>query len=76
MKQFKVLRNYVKKDEEKSYEWIIQTQAFLRLYDSAPRLPPSPPLRDKVASLSQSSRVLQVEITDGRGWEGAGEDPN
>ncbi len=33
MKQFKVLRNYVKKDEEKSYEWLPQTQAFLRMYD-------------------------------------------
>ncbi len=55
--------------DAESSEWFIEDQAFLRSYDSAPR--PPPPLQ-QVASLSQSSFVSPVELTDlrfrGRGW--------
>jgi hypothetical protein len=37
---------------------------------------PSPLSRQQVVSLSQSSCVSPVELTDGRVWEGAGEEPN
>jgi hypothetical protein len=38
----------------------------LRSYDSDPRLPPSPLSRQQVVSLSQSSCVSPVELTNGR----------
>jgi hypothetical protein len=55
-----------------SIEWFIEDQAFLRSYDSAPRPPHyllSPVSRQQVASLSQSSCVSPVELTDGKGGE-------
>jgi hypothetical protein len=54
-----------------SIELSIDDQAFLRLYDSAS----IPPLsRLQVVSLSQSSCMSPVELTDGKGvggWRGA-----
>ncbi len=60
----------------KSIEWFIEDQAFLLSYDLAP--PPRPPSLystvSKRVSLSQSSCVSPVELTDGegrRGWVGS-----
>jgi hypothetical protein len=39
----------------------------VRMICSLPTHSPSPPVRQQVASLSQSSRVSPVELTDGRG---------
>ncbi len=56
----------------------IEDQVFLQLYDSAPR-PPFPPLsHQQVVSVSQSSFVSPVQLTDwlgGGGGEGGGEEP-
>jgi hypothetical protein len=53
--------------QPKIIEWLLENQAFLRSYDSAPR-PPLPHLhRQQLVSLSQSSCVSPVQLTDGRG---------
>jgi hypothetical protein len=53
------------------------TVRLVTVYDSAPRpTPPSLPSRQRVASLSQSSCMPSIELTDGRGGEGMGEEPN
>ncbi len=53
-------------------ECFIEEQAFLKSNDSGPRPLPSRPLsRHQVASLSQSSCVSPVELTDGRVGRGA-----
>ncbi len=59
--------------QSESTEWFVENQAFLRPYDSAPRLPPPPPPPlEQVVSLSQSSCASPDELTDckegGRGW--------
>jgi hypothetical protein len=46
----------------------IEHQALLQSYDLAPRQPSSP--RQQLASLSQSSCVLPVELTHGGGGGG------
>jgi hypothetical protein len=51
-----------------SIELLIEDQAFLRSYDLAPRPPPSPISPQPIVSLSQSSCVSPVELTDGREW--------
>ncbi len=50
--------------------WFIEGQAFLRSYDSAPKPISSPLSHQQVASLSQSSCVSPVQLTDGRGGGG------
>ncbi len=55
----------------------IEDQAFSPLCDLAPPSPHYPPSREKIVSLSQSSRVSPTELTDGRrgrGWERRGEE--
>ncbi len=55
----------LQENSPESIEWLIDDQAILRSYDSAPRPPPStPPLRQQVVSLSQSSCVLPVKLTE------------
>jgi hypothetical protein len=54
----------------------LETQAFLRSYVPAPRPLSSPLSRQQVVSLSQASCVSPVELTDGRGGEGVGDEPN
>ncbi len=59
----------------REYCMIYRRQEFLRSYASAPRTP-LPLSHQQVVSLSQSSSVLPVEFTDGRGGGGgAGEKP-
>ncbi len=53
---------------------IYRVPGFLAVVTSSPH--PIPLSRQQVVSLSQSSCVLPVELTDGRGWEGVGEEPN
>jgi hypothetical protein len=57
---------------------IIEDDAFSLSYDLAPPSSPTPrpPFRQQVASLSQSSCLSPVELTDGRGGEEVGEEPN
>jgi hypothetical protein len=55
-----------------SIEWFIEEQAFSQLYDLAPPPPPPPLSRQQVVSLSHSSRVSLVKLTDGRGGKGGG----
>ncbi len=50
-----------------SIECFIEDQAFLRQYDLALPPPPLPPSRQQVVSLSKSSCVLPVELTEGGG---------
>jgi hypothetical protein len=59
-----------------SIELFIKDQAFLWSYESAPPHPLSPLSREQVVSLSQSSHVSPVELTDGRVGEWVGEEPN
>jgi hypothetical protein len=54
-----------------SIELFLEDQAFLRSYDSAPR-----PSTEKVVSLSRSSCVPPVELTDGGVGAGSGREPN
>jgi len=49
------------------FERFIESQAFLRLYNLAPRSPPSPFSSQQVVSVSQSVCVLPVELTEIRG---------
>ncbi len=52
-----------------SIKWFIEDQACSPSYDLAPLPPPFPLLRQQVLSLSQSSCVSAVELTDGSvGW--------
>jgi hypothetical protein len=46
----------------------MKDQAFLRSYDLAPA--PTPPSRQHVISLSQSSCGPPIELTNERGWKG------
>ncbi len=61
---------------------IIESEVFLRSYDLAPRPhplpPPLSPRQQKLYSLSQSSSVSPVKLSEGRwgGGEGVGEEPN
>ncbi len=48
-----------------STEWLMEEQAFLLSYVSAPGPHPSPLFRQQLVSLSQSSNVSTVEISDG-----------
>ncbi len=61
------------KDCTESVQWFIEAQASLRSYDMAPR--PSPFSRQQVVSLSHSSYVSPIELTDIRGG-GVGKEPN
>ncbi len=51
-----------------STEWLIDDQAFLRSYGSAPRPSPYPLAPQQVVSLSLSSCVSPVELTDEERW--------
>ncbi len=57
-------------------EGFVEDQAFLQSYDWAPRLPPSPLSPQQVVSLSQSTCVSTVELTDGSGKGGQGAQSN
>jgi hypothetical protein len=57
-----------------STEGLIEEQAFLLSYVSAPCLHPSSFFRQQVVSLSQPFRVSPVDLSDGRGV-GGGEEP-
>ncbi len=58
-------------------EIFIEDQALLRSYELAPPQPPSTLSLQQAVSLSQSSCVSSVELTDGRGGgRGMGEEPN
>jgi hypothetical protein len=57
-----------------SIECIIEDKAFLPSYDLAPS--PPPPSCQQVASLSQSSCVSPVELTDGIAGGGEEKEPN
>ncbi len=59
-----------------SIERFIEDPAFLRSVDSAPCPPPSPLCSHQVVSLSQSSCVWPAKLTERRGEEGVGEEPN
>ncbi len=56
----------------------LEDQAFFWSYDWAPRPPPFSPLPSATChSLSQSSYVSPIHLTDGRGGrKGLGEEPN
>ncbi len=54
----------------------IEDQAFLRSYYSAPRPPPSSLFRWKLVSLSHSACMSPGQLTEGRGGQGEGEEPN
>jgi hypothetical protein len=54
-----------------SIQWFLETQAFLWLYSMIWLLSPSPLSRQHVASLSKSSCVSPVDLTD-RGGGGGG----
>jgi hypothetical protein len=56
---------------QESIEWFIEDQAFLRLYDSAPRPPSSPPLPAE-SCISFPVVSVSAELTDG-GGEGGGD---
>ncbi len=60
--------------QPESNEWFIEDKAFLRLYYLAPPSPPPPfPFINwqQIVSVSQTSCVSPVELTDGIGGEGA-----
>jgi hypothetical protein len=59
------------------YRGFIKHQDFSPSYDLAPPPPPAVS-RQQVVSLSQTSHVhvSQVELTDEKGREGVGEEPN
>jgi hypothetical protein len=58
-----------------SIEGFIENQAFLRSYDLTPRPPPSPfPVTELFLFLSLI--VPPVDLADGRGGQGVGEEPN
>ncbi len=57
---------------ESKYWMIYRGPGFLASCDSAPRPHPPPFSRQQVASLSQSSCVPSIELTDGRGGGGGG----
>jgi hypothetical protein len=61
-----------------SIEWIYRGKGFLVLvcFGSLPLTPLSPVTRQQVVSLSQSSCVPPVELTDGRGCGRVGEESN
>ncbi len=58
-------------DDSESIEWFIEDQAFLRSYESSKRPPPFL-LPSPAVSLSQSSSVSPVELSDGRRGAGGG----
>jgi hypothetical protein len=60
---------------KESIEGFIEDRAFLRLYESAQHPPPFPFSCQQVFSLSQSSSVSPVELTDRRD-RGIGVEPN
>ncbi len=63
--RFRLCENYLSPE---SIAWSIEDQAFLQLYGAAPRRPAYPLLsRQQLASLSESSCVSPVKLTDGRG---------
>ncbi len=55
-----------------SIEWFKEDQAFSQSYVLASP-PPNPLFRQQVVSLSQSSCVSPVQLTDGRGGKRGGE---
>ncbi len=72
--EVKERKSEVKERKSEVKDWIVEDQAILRSCDSAPRTPPSSPLsRQQIVSLSQSSSVSLIQLTDGKGGGRAAE---